>query len=57
MCFGGGGGGKAPEQKTEAPVQQQPAEKTTMRESTRARYTPKPKTATMLTGGTQEGGF
>ncbi|GJM01957.1 MAG: hypothetical protein DHS20C08_04580 [Rhodomicrobium sp.] len=57
MCFGGGGGGKAPEQTTEAPVQQQPAEKTTMRESTRARYTPKPKTATMLTGGTQEGGF
>jgi len=52
MCFGGGGGSSnPPEQETQAPVKQKPATKEQTRQSTRARYTPKPQTATMLTGG------
>ncbi len=52
MCFGGSSSSKAPDQKTEAPVQQAAASPEKHRQSTAARYTPKPKkTATMLTEG------
>lgn len=50
MC-GGSSGGKAPEQKTLPPVQQQPAGEANNRRSTPARYTPPKRTATMLTEG------
>ena len=50
MC-GGGSGGAAPEQKTKSPLKQKPAGEQDKRRSTTARYTPEPKTATMLTGG------
>lgn len=51
MCFGGSkGSSTAPEQKTEAPVQQAPAAQDNQRQSTKPRYTPETKqTATMLT--------